>query len=186
MKLLTLLFATGFGLVANTHAAEASKPLLQLTVKKQVLDTDHQKLGGKARTKEKTLTLQVVIVNTSPTVVEESVLTGIALVSRAGEFKKHIAKESLGELKVPAMKPNAKLTFDLGKIQLSEVEWANQKFEENLEEWQVTCRHGEVEIGKAESSAKYATVAKEAETSGPQRPGPGNGGGPLGPRRFRP
>ena len=94
----------------------------------------------------------------------------------------------MGELKVPAMKPNEKLTFDLGKIQLSEVEWAKQKFEENLEEWQVRCSHGAVEIGKAESSAKYSTFAKDAAEAGPQKPGRRIPGDPasVGPRRFRP
>jgi hypothetical protein len=62
--------------------------------------------------------------------------------------------------------------FDLGKIQLNEIEWAKQKFEENLEEWQVTCSHGAVEIGRAESSLKYTEVAKNAATSDSQKPAP--------------
>lgn len=180
MKTLTLLFATGLGFLANAYAAEAPKPLLQLSVKKQVLDSNHDTLGAQGRTKQKTLTLRVVLLNTSSTTVAESVLTGNALVSRVGEMKEQIVKESLGVLKVPAMKPNEKLTLDLGKIELSEVEWAKRKFEENLEEWQVTCSLGAVEIGKAESSNDYALIVQKAVAPGPLRPGPAN----PGPRRF--
>jgi hypothetical protein len=183
MKTLTLLLAAGLGFLANAHSAEAPKPLLQLSAKKQVLATDHDTRGYAGRSKDKTITLRVVLYNTSSETVEESVLTGIALVSRAGDSKEEIVKESLGEIKVPAMKPNEKITIDLGKIDLREVEWGNRKFEENLEEWQVTCSHGEVEIGKAESSDRYALVAKDAVTHGSLRPDPANHARRRFPRR---
>jgi hypothetical protein len=181
MKTLTLLFAAGLGFLASAHAAEAPKPLLQISAKKQVLATDHDTRGYAGRTKDKTITLRVVLYNTSSEIVEESVLSGVALVSRAVESREEIVKESLGEIKVPAMKPNEKITIDLGKIELREVEWAKRKFEENLEEWQVTCSHGEVEIGKAESSDRYALLAKEAATHGSLRADPVN----PARRRFR-
>jgi hypothetical protein len=82
MKTLTLLFAAGLGFIANTHAAEAPRPLLQLSAKKQVLDSDRD------------------------------------------------------------------------------------KFEENLEEWKVTCSQGDVEIGSTLSSDDYVVVVKEAVTDG--------------------
>lgn len=170
MKTLALIFATGLGFLTSTHAADEPKPLVQLSAKKQVLDTDHDSFGKAGSSKQKTYTLRVVIYNTSSKLVEESVLSGNALVSRAREFKEQIVKESLGEIKVPAMKPNEKLTLDLGKIELKEVEWDKHKFEENLEEWQVTCSHGEVEIGKAQSSDNYILLAKDTEEDKPQKP----------------
>ena len=180
MKTLTLLMATGLAFLASALADEAPKPLLQLSAKKQVLDTDHDRLRA-GSSKQKTVALRVVLYNATSKTVEESVLTGVALVSRAAESREQIVKESLGEIKVPAMKPNEKVTIDLGKIELSEVEWGKRKFEENLEEWQVTCSHGEVEIGKAESSDRFALVARDAVKNGPQRPGPVI---PAGPRRL--
>lgn len=183
MKTLALIFATGLGFLTNTHAAEPAKTLVQLTVKKQVLDTDNESLGRQLRTKQKTYTLRVVIFNNSSKPVEESVLSGIALVSRAGELKEQIVKESLGEIKVPAMKPNEKLTLDLGKIELSEVEWEKRKFEEDLEEWQVVCKMGEVEIGKAESSVHYVFVAKDAVTHDKLGRDPAKPGRKIFPRR---
>jgi hypothetical protein len=181
MKTLTLLFATVLGFLASAQAAEEPKPLLQISFKSRYLDTDHDTLGRAGRSKQETLTLRVVLYNATSKTVDESVLTGVALVSRAAESREQIVKESLGEIKVPAMKPNEKLTIDLGKIELSELEWGKRKFEEHLEEWQVTCSHGAVEIGKAESSERFALVAKNAVTHGQQRPGSVI---PAGPRRL--
>jgi len=183
MKIITFLFAIGLGLLANANAADAPKPLLQLSAKKQVLDTDHDTRGAARRSKEKTVALRVVIFNTGSTTVGESLLAGVALVSRSGEFRDQVVKESLGEIKVPALKPNAKITLDLGKIQLSELEWAKRKFEEELVEWQVTCSQGLVEIGKAESSDRYPLLAKGAVSSDALRPGRANPGAKRFPRR---
>lgn len=183
MKTLSLFFVTCLGFLTSTHAADEQKPLVQLSAKKQLLDTDHDSFGKAGSSKEKTYTLRVVIDNNSSKPVEESVLSGTALVSRAGEFKEQIVKESLGEIKVPAMKPNEKITLDLGKIELSEVEWAKRKFEEDLEEWQVVCKKGEVEIGKAESSERYALVEKDAVTHGKQGRDPAKPGRKNFPRR---
>ena len=112
--------------------------------------------------------MRVEIVNTSSTALPASELTGDALIFRAGDIKEKTVKESLGMIKVPAMKPNEKLTFDLGKIELKEIEFRNRKFEETLEEWQVTCNQGTTEIGKALSSDRYTTLLKDL---GPQGKG---------------
>jgi hypothetical protein len=183
MKTITLLFAAAFVLVSSANAADAPKPLLQLSAKKQVLDTEHDKHGAGGSSKEKTLALRVVIFNTGATTVGESVLTGTALVSRSGEFRDQVVKESLGEIKVPELKPNEKVTLDLGKIELRELEWNKRKFEEELEEWQVTCKQGGVEIGKAESSANYALLAKDAASSDSPKPHDANPGRRKFPKR---
>lgn len=176
MKTIALLAAATVGILATAHSAEAPKQLLQLSAKKQVLGADHDKFGRAGSSKEKTYTLRVVLYNATSATVAESVLSGTALVARAGESSERIVKESLGEVKVPAMKPNEKITLDLGKIELREVAWGKRKFEENLEEWQVKCSQGEVEIGKAQSSDNYVLLARDAATDGPQRPGRGDRG----------
>lgn len=166
MKTIALLVAAAFALVSGTNAADAPKPSLQLSAKKQVLDSEHDRRGAAGSSNQKIVTLRVVIFNASSMTVGESVLSGTALVSRSGEFRNQVVKESLGEIKVPELKPNAKVTLDLGKIELRELEWRNRKFEEGLEEWQVTCTQGSAEIGEAESSANYSVLAKDAVPSG--------------------
>ena len=176
MKTLALLLTASLLGFTHVRAAEPPKPLVTLTVKQKVLDSDHDLRGKRGSSARKIITLRVEIVNTGAAPLPDSELTGSALVSRAGEIKEKIVMESLGVVKVPAMKPNEKLTLDLGKIELSEVEWRNRKFEEKLEEWQVTCNHGTVEIGKAVSSERYATLAKEVapptRKKGPANPKP--------------
>lgn len=161
MRTLTLFSAAFLCSLADIGAADPPKPLVTLEVKKQILDTDHDLRGKRGSSREKTLTLRVEIVNTGSTEVAASELAGDALVLRAGDIKEKIVRESLGVLKVPALKPNGKVTLDLGKIKLSEIEWRSRKFEETLEEWQVACTQGAVEIGKAVSSGRYATLAAE-------------------------
>ena len=179
MKTMALLITLTLSGLVNLQAADAPKPMLTLSVKRQTVDTEHDMRGRQGNTRQKTLALKVEIVNTGSTTVEASVLTGDALVSRAGDFKEKIVKESLGEIKVPAMKPNEKLTLDLGKIRLDEVEWRNRKFEEILEEWQVTFSQGSTEIGKAVSSTRYATLLKEVAAPEAKQKGANQG-----PRRF--
>jgi hypothetical protein len=62
------------------------------------------------------------------------------------------------------MKPNAKFTLDLGKIEVKELELAKRKFEESLEEWQIVCTSGGKEIAKAMSSEKYTALEKDAKS----------------------
>ncbi len=175
MKTMALLLTATVSSFLTLHAADLPKPALTLTVKQQTVDTEHDMRGRQGSTRQKTIALRVEITNTGSTTVAESSLTGDALVSRAGDFKENIVKESLGELKVPAMKPNEKLTLQLGKIQLSEVDWNKRKFEEKLQEWQVTCSQGTTEIGKAVSSDRYATVLKDVAPAATKPKGPNPG-----------
>lgn len=160
MKIKNLLPAIFLGF-ASLVAAEPTKPLLTISAKQRTLDKDHDYHGKHASSTEKVIGLRVEILNTSSTAVAASELTGNALVSRAGDFKAKVVKESLGVIQVPAMRPNEKLTFDLGKIELKEIEWKVRKFEETLSEWRVVCTQGGNEIGKADSSERYATLLEE-------------------------
>jgi len=165
MKLLLPLLAIASLFTASSLAADAPKPLVSVTAKRQVLDSDHDLNGRRGSSGKKVITLRVEITNTTSSPVEASVLSGDALVMRAAGEKEKLVKESLGKVEVPALKPNEKKTFELGKITLSEVEWAKKKFEESLEEWQVTCTQGQVKIGGAESSDKYADLEATAKSA---------------------
>ena len=170
MKNLIILFT--LALSAVTHAAEVAKPLVTLSVKRQVLDSNHEMLGRHGDTKQKTYTLRVEIVNTSPSVITDAQLTGKILVTRSSEVAEKLVKEPLDKITLATMKPNEKLTVDLGKITLKEVEWQNRKFEEKLEEWKVDCIQKETTIGSAESSAQFASMEKKAVTPQVMNPGP--------------
>jgi len=148
-------------LLLPAGAVEPQKPLVTLSVKRQTLESEHDLRGRQGDTRQKTITLRVEITNTSPAPIAESELSGDALVTRAGDTREMVNKEWLAAIKVPAMKPGERLTLDLGKIQLSEIEWRNRKFEETLEEWKVTCTQGKIEIGKAVSSQRYETLLKD-------------------------
>jgi hypothetical protein len=163
MKTMLTILAAGFACIVSAPAAEPAKPLVTLTVKKHVLDRDHDQRGLRGSSEQKSLTLRVEIVNTSPAAIEGAELSGHALIMRAGDFREMLIKESLGTIKVPAMKPNEKLTLELGKIDLREIERRARKFEESLEEWRVVCTRGGVVIAKAESSDKYTSLEKDAK-----------------------
>lgn len=152
-------------------ADEPPKPLLALTVKRQVLDSDSGLRGRRGDTRQKTITLRAEISNTSNNPVGESELSGDALVKRVKNEQEKIVRETLTPIKVPAMKPGDHLTFDLGKIQLSEIEWRNRKFEETLEEWRITSTLGNAEIGKAASSDRFESLLQEVEPT-PKKKGP--------------
>jgi hypothetical protein len=174
MKTLISAFATAVLLLLPTGAAEPQKPLVTLTVKRQVLDSDHDLRGRGGDTRQKTVTLRVEISNTSQAPVGDSELSGDVLVKRVRNEQEKIVREPLPSIKVPAMKPGESLIFDLGKIELSEIEWRNRKFEEALEEWQVTSTSRDVEIGRAVSSDRHETLSKEAveisKKDGPDKP----------------
>lgn len=161
MKTLIPAFATAVLLFLTAGAAEPQKPLVALVVKRQVIESDHDLRGRQGDTRQRTIVLRVEVSNTSQAAVAESELSGDALVTRSGNEKEKIVREPLPPIKVPPMKPGERLTFDLGKIQLSEIEWRNRKFEETLEEWKVTCTSGTTEIGKAVSSDRYDTLLRE-------------------------
>ena len=172
MKRLTSMFSLGLLLVAAAGAVEPAKPLVTLSVKKQLLDADHDMRGRQGSTQKKVFTLRVDVVNVSSSPIGESTLSGDALVARALGEKEKLVKESLGTVKVPAMKPNEKLTLDLGKVSVSELEWRDRKFEEKLEEGRIVCKRGDTEIGKAVSDERFETLSKEVSTEEPKRPDP--------------
>lgn len=174
MKTLLSTASVALFLLLPAGAVEPQKPLVALSVKRQTLDSEHDLRGRQGDTRQKTITLRVELTNTSSAPITESELSGDALVTRAGDTQEMVNKESLAAMKVPAMKPGERLTLDLGKIQLSEIEWRNRKFEETLEEWKVTCTQGKVEIGNAVSSPRYETLLKDVvpahRKAGPAKP----------------
>jgi len=181
MKTLHSIFAVGAALLSLAGAAETPKPAVTLSVKRQLLDSEHDKRGIQGNTSHKTITLRVEIINATLSSLPESELSGEALVTSAIGEKEKLIKESLGTVKLPAMKPNEKLTLDLGKIKLSELEWRNRKFEETLEEWKVVCKQGQTETGKALSSDRFDSREKEVEPAAPE----GNGRFGPQPRKIR-
>lgn len=179
MKALTPIFAVGLALFSQVIAVEPAKPAVTLTVKRQLIDSDHDLRGGHGSSKEKTFTLKIEISNTTSSLIGASELSGDVLVSRALGERDRIVKESIGSVKLPAMKPNERLTLSLGKIKLSEFEWGKRKFEETLEEWKVTCKIGETVIGENLSTERYTTLEKAVVPDAPKFDGPGR---PFGPR----
>ncbi len=169
MKTFLTTCAAAILLLVPAGAAEPQKPSATLTVKRQMLDSDHALRGRRGDTSQKTIALRVVITNTSRAPIGESGLSGDALVKRVMNEQEKVVREPLAPIKVPAMKPGERLTLDLGKIQLSEIEWRNRKFQETLEEWQVISTLGNVEIGKAVSSDRFETLLEEVVPA-PKKP----------------
>lgn len=161
MKTHILSFAVLFGLISGVFAEEAAKPLVSLTVKRQLLSADKDDLGPRSESRDKEMTLRVVIKNLSNTTLEGAELTGDVLINRAGEENERIVKELLKSLKLPPMKPNENLTVDLGKFTLTKVEWKRRTFEETLEAWKVVCKKGETNIGENVSDENYNVLVKE-------------------------
>lgn len=161
MKTLIALLTICFGITATGISAEPAKSPLTLTVKKQLLGSDHDMHGRQGSSQSKTFTLRVTLSNTSTANVEPSELSGVALLKRAREMREKVVKETLTPVAVKALKPNESITVDLGKIELNEVEWGKRKFEESLEEWQITCKQAGAIVGSAASSEKFATLEKE-------------------------
>lgn len=161
MKTFATFLAATLAILPMAGLAGPAKPLVALTVKKQVIDSDHDLRGKQGSSKERTLTLKVEIVNVSSDPIEGAQLSGHALVSRAGDFQEKIAKEALTAVKIPAMKPNERLTLDLGKLRLTELELRGREFKETLEEWKVVCTRNGTEIGQAVSSDRYASLEQQ-------------------------
>ena len=170
MKTFATFLAAAFTLSPMAGFAEPAKPLVALTVKKQVIDSNHDLRGKQGSSKERTLTLKVEIVNVSDASIENAELSGSALVSRAGDLQEKIVKEPLAAVKVPSMKPNERLTIDVGKLRLTELELRGREFKETLEEWKVVCTRDNVEIGQAVSGDRYATLESQV-VNPPLRPG---------------
>lgn len=160
MKAIVPLFALVFALCSQGFAADAAKPLVSITAKRQLIGTERGQ-GFRTDAREKVVTLRVVIQNTSSSIIEGAELAGEVLVERARDQREKIVREKLKTVKLPAIKPNERLTIDLGEIVLMDVEWYGRKFEESLKEWKVVCKKGGTEIGQHLSSDKYTTLEKQ-------------------------
>jgi hypothetical protein len=165
MKTMITLFAAGLACLVPALAVEPQKPLVTLTVKRHTLDSDRDLLGRKGSSRQKTVTLRVEIINTTSSPVAESELSGDVLVTRVRNEREEIVREPLDKMRLPAMKPNEKLTLNLGKVELREIEWRNRKSEETLDEWRVSCSQGTTEICKAATSENYQTRLKDVAAS---------------------
>ena len=160
MKIQLLSFAALFSLIAGVFAEDAAKPMVSLTAKRQLLSTDRNG-GGRSESSDKDITIRVEIKNLTNTTLEGAELTGEATLNRSINDNEKIVIESLKSLKLPPMKPNEKLTVDLGKIVLNKVRWKKRTFEETLEEWKVVCKKGEANIGENVSSEKYDALVEK-------------------------
>lgn len=160
MKTLTPLFALAFAFCSQGLAADGGKPLLSITAKRQVTGSERS-VRSHSDAREKVVTLRVVIQNTSALTIDGAELDGEVLVERMRDEREKIVKEKLKAVKLPTLKPNERITIDLGEINLREVEWRQRKFEETLVEWKVVCKQGETEIGKHLSSDKFTTLEKK-------------------------
>jgi hypothetical protein len=162
MKTQILSFAVLFGLISGVFAEEAAKPSVSLTVKRQALDASREK-GFNSESSEKEITLRVEIKNVTNEILEGAELTGEVIINRSRNEGERMVIEELKSHKLPAMKPNEKITVDLGKIILNKVRWGNRTFQESLEEWKVVCKKGDASIGENLSDSNYAGLAKEIE-----------------------
>jgi hypothetical protein len=172
MKTLLRILVASLACHLPSPAAEAPAPQVSLTVKKQVIDSDHDLHGRQGSSAKKVLTLRAEITNISQEPVKSATLTGTALILKAGEVKEMLVRQPLAETPVPELRPGGRITLDVGRIVLHEREWRNRKFEETLEEWQVVCEADGKQLGTAESSSRYAGMEKMATQPG--KAGPGN------------
>jgi hypothetical protein len=146
--------------IVGAFAEEAAKPLVSLTVKSQLLSADREIRGQRSAPKDKEMTLRVEIKNLSDSPLEDAELIGNVLINRSINDEAKIVKEELTSLKLPPIKPNEKITVDLGKITVSKVKWHCRSFDETLEEWKVVCKKGDANIGEKVSTDKYAYLVK--------------------------
>lgn len=166
MKTLFRILVASLACHFPSPAADAPAPQVSLTVKKQVVDSDHDLRGRQGSSAKKVLTLRAEITNTGRTPLEGATLSGTALILKAGEVKEALVKEPLAGTPVPELRPGGRVTLDVGRIVLHEREWRNRKFEETLEEWQVVCEAAGKQIGTAESSGRFASMEKMATQPG--------------------
>ena len=94
------------------------------------------------------------------TTLEDAELTGDVILNRSVNEEAKIVQEALTSLKLPAIKPNEKITVDLGKFTISKVKWHCRSFDETLEEWKVVCSKGEANIGEKISTDKYGYLLR--------------------------
>ncbi len=146
--------------IVGASAEEAAKPLVSLIVKSQLLSADRDIRGQRSAPKDKEMTLRVEIKNLSDTTLEDAELTGDVILSRSVNDDAKIVQEVLTSLKLPAIKPNEKITVDLGKFTISKVKWHCRSFDETLEEWKVVCNKGDANIGEKVSTDKYGYLLR--------------------------
>jgi hypothetical protein len=146
---------------------ETTKELVSMSVKLQKLGGERDRYGRWGESGEKTVTLRVEIRNTSSAPLEGASVSATALIFREGERSESIRREAVEAVELPSMKPNEKITVDLGKIVLREYEFGGRKTEESLEEWSVVCTQGETKIG-TDSTKDYSMASvKEAQQKEP-------------------
>lgn len=162
MKLPLLLALSALAATHGALAEESSKSPLSVEVKRHLVDSNTgRSLGGDSRSR--TYTLQVQITNVSSSIVEGVELTGEVLVRRSIEDHEKRVKETIPPQKLPAMKPNERLTLEFGKINVRTIEWKKGKeFEESLDEWKVVCTRAGKDIAGHQSSANYTALSKDA------------------------
>ena len=148
------------GMIVGVSAEEVAKPLVSLTVKTQLLSADRDIRGQRSEPKDKEMTLRVEIKNLSDTTLEDAELTGDIIINRSVNDDAKIVQEVLTSLKLPAIKPNEKITVDLGKFTISKVKWHCRSFDETLEEWKVVCNKGDANIGEKVSTDKYGYLLR--------------------------
>lgn len=169
MKKLILL---GLALAVSSLAAEPAKPLLALTAKKHLVDSDSDRQGRQVSTREKSVTIRVEITNQSSATVTGAELSGHALVKRDGSLKDGLSKISLGKLAIPELKPNARVTLDLGRVSLHELDGRVRKIESSLEGWKIIASKDSTEIGMVTSGKDYDALESQSVSRGKEaKPG---------------
>lgn len=159
-------------LAVSCAAAEPAKPALSLTAKKHLVDSDSGRQGQQITTREKSITMRVEITNQSSATVTGAELSGHALIKRDGSLRDNLFKESLGKLSIPELKPNARITLDLGTISLHELDGRVRKVESTLEGWKVVATKDGAEVGQVTSGKDYEALEGQALSRGnPGKPG---------------
>jgi hypothetical protein len=160
------------GLAVSSIAAEPAKPLLAMTAKKHLVDSDSDRQGGHVTTREKSVTVRVEITNQSATTVTGAELSGDALVKLDGSLKDGLAKLSLGKIAIPELKPNARVSLDLGRVSLHELDGRVRKVETSLEGWKVIATKDGAEVGMVKSGDDYEVLESQSVSRGRQdKPG---------------
>lgn len=178
MKTLLQSLALGLCCVVSPVSAEPASPTVQLVVKKHLMDSDHDKGGKFGSNSAKTYTFRVEVTNLGNTTLTGAEISGTALVHRSRAMGERVSRESLSAVPVPDLKSRDKVTLDLGRIDIHELELRQREMQESIEEWKVICTKAGSELGNAVSSSKFEALDKEA--SGPTKEGKRGKGGKGG------
>lgn len=162
MKTLALSLSAGFFLILTSLTAEAAPQSVKLEVKKHLVESDRNKVASFGGQVSKAYTLRVEITNTGKETITGAKLSGTALVMRARAMNERLSSEPIAAMEIPELKPNGRVTLDLGRIDIHKLELRQREMEETFEEWQVVCTQGESELAKVESSGKFESLNKDA------------------------